>query len=122
MEYLNVLFAGRLNRRTYLVGGFLIGIVYYVVLYIVGLLGHNALTSLLTLVIVLLVMVIGFSMSAKRWHDLGQSGWLSLLLLIPLINFFVWLYLVLAPGKSGSNAYGSQPADAFEFQKVYQYK
>jgi uncharacterized membrane protein YhaH (DUF805 family) len=122
MEYLNVLFTGRLNRRTYLVGGFLVGVVYYIILYIIGLLGHNALTSLLTLVVVLLVIVVGFSMSAKRWHDLGQSGWLSLLLLIPLVNFFVWLYLVFAPGKSGSNAYGPQPKDAFEFQKVYQYK
>lgn len=34
----------------------------------------------------------------RRWHDLGKSGWNVLLLLGPIINIFILIYLLLAPG------------------------
>ncbi|WP_111894994.1 DUF805 domain-containing protein [Acinetobacter sp. MB5] len=43
----------------------------------------------------------------QRLHDLNQSGWMSLLLLIPMINLFFVIYLLLAPGSSHANNYGS---------------
>ena len=122
MEYLKTLYAGRLNRRTYFVGGIILGVIYYILLYIARLLGTNIISELLSLIVILLAIVVGFSLSARRFHDMGQSGWLSLLLIIPLFNILVAIYLLLMPGKSGSNAYGPQPADKLELQKVYQYK
>lgn len=35
----------------------------------------------------------------RRLHDLGQSGWLLLVGLIPVVGFILQLYLFLAPGK-----------------------
>lgn len=122
MEYLNKLYIGRLNRRTYLAGGLIIGVAYWLISYVVRLLGSNIIFNLVYLVLLILVVAFVFSLSARRFHDLGKSGWLSLLMLIPVVNFFVWLFLLLAPGKSGSNLYGTQPADAFELEKIYQYK
>ncbi|WP_051293593.1 DUF805 domain-containing protein [Pseudoduganella violaceinigra] len=45
----------------------------------------------------------------RRLHDLGQSGWLSLLLLIPLIGFLFGLWLIFGPGDAHANEYGPAP-------------
>jgi uncharacterized membrane protein YhaH (DUF805 family) len=47
---------------------------------------------------------------AKRWHDIGHSGWMSMLLLIPLAGLFVFGYLVFSPGAAGQNKYGARGA------------
>lgn len=47
-----------------------------------------------------------FSQTAKRAHDLGHSGWVSLLVFVPVFGFLVTLYFYLAPGEEHSNAYG----------------
>lgn len=51
-----------------------------------------------------------FTSTIKRLHDLNQSGWLSLLKLIPIVNFFFGLYLIIRPGDLDSNKYGSPRA------------
>jgi len=48
----------------------------------------------------LLLTWISVAAQVKRFHDMGQSGWLA------LINLFLWLVLALASGQSGPNAYG----------------
>ncbi len=55
----------------------------------------------------LLLSWIGVAAQVKRLHDMGQSGWLTLINLVPGAGFFVWLVLVLASGQSGPNTYGS---------------
>jgi uncharacterized membrane protein YhaH (DUF805 family) len=52
----------------------------------------------------------GFALAAKRFHDMGTSGWLSLLLLVPLVGFIVVLVLLFKGGEPGSNQYGPAPA------------
>ncbi|KJV39811.1 DUF805 domain-containing protein [Acinetobacter brisouii] len=49
----------------------------------------------------------------RRLHDLNQSGWMSLLLLIPMLNLLFGLYLVLARGTPHANNYGVVPHTAF---------
>ena len=40
----------------------------------------------------------------QRSHDFNTSGWLSILILVPLINF-VFLFI---PGPNGTNRWGSK--------------
>jgi uncharacterized membrane protein YhaH (DUF805 family) len=53
---------------------------------------------------------IGFALAAKRFHDMGVTGWLSLLLLIPLVGFIVVLVLLFKGGEDRDNQYGPVPA------------
>lgn len=43
--------------------------------------------------------------SARRLHDQGMTGWINLLMLVPLGGFAL-LILYLLPGQAGANAYG----------------
>jgi uncharacterized membrane protein YhaH (DUF805 family) len=57
---------------------------------------------------------ISLAVYAKRWHDCGKSGWMSLVLLIPIVGVFWFLgYLGFVKGTPGSNKYG---ADSLEVQ------
>jgi uncharacterized membrane protein YhaH (DUF805 family) len=44
----------------------------------------------------------------RRLHDLGQSGWLAALNLVPGVSPLMWLVLVLAPGQPHDNVYGGK--------------
>jgi uncharacterized membrane protein YhaH (DUF805 family) len=64
----------------------------------------------------LTAMVVGIACSwaslalaAKRWHDMGATGWLALLSLLPFAHFIVFLILCLVPPTPGPNAYGPNP-------------
>ena len=53
---------------------------------------------------------IGLALYAKRWHDCSKSGWMTLILLIPLIGPFWFLgYIGFVRGTQGSNPYGDDP-------------
>ena len=64
----------------------------------------------------LVFMIPNISVTVRRWHDLGQSGWFMLLFAflgaIPFVGAFagianlVWFCL---PGNSGANKYGDDP-------------
>lgn len=42
----------------------------------------------------------------RRLHDLNKTGWLCLLLLVPVLQFLFTLYALLAPGTPHRNDYG----------------
>jgi uncharacterized membrane protein YhaH (DUF805 family) len=44
----------------------------------------------------------------RRLHDINQTGWLSLLILVPLVNLIFMLYVMFAPGTRGGNNFGPQ--------------
>jgi uncharacterized membrane protein YhaH (DUF805 family) len=52
-----------------------------------------------------LLIVIQFLLTIQRCHDFNSSGWLCLLLLIPLVNLLFWFI----PGTSGPNRFGPPP-------------
>lgn len=60
-----------------------------------------------------------FAAAAKRLHDMDQSGWWSLLLLIPYAGIAVWIAFVAIPGTAGRNRHDgparqSQVAEVFD--------
>ena len=51
----------------------------------------------------------------RRLHDLNKTGWLSLLLLVPIIQLLFTLYVLLAPGTPYRNDYGDvRPSTTWE--------
>jgi uncharacterized membrane protein YhaH (DUF805 family) len=56
--------------------------------------------------------VIVFSFSVRRAHDLGMSGWFTLLTFVPGIGLlFNVVVLGMIPGNKGANEHGSPPGD-----------
>lgn len=104
---------GRIGRLRYLgyvwLGYMLIGV------------GLAVLTPLLTpilgrdsgpLILVLFYVPIfawAFAMARRRLHDMDYSGWLCLLLIVPIANFVLGLMLLFKGGTEGKNKYGKQP-------------
>lgn len=99
-------FEGRTNRfglMTRLVAGgltILVGVVFAFSLPILGWLIFIA-----AWIVTMWMYVAGF---VKRFHDLGRSGEMIALLFIPLINWFVPIYLLVAPGNRGPNRFGEK--------------
>ena len=51
------------------------------------------------------IIVISVFLTIQRCHDFNVTGWLSLLLIIPLVSLIFYLI----PGTKGENDYGLQP-------------
>lgn len=123
---------GRFNRMSYLGG--------YGLIYLVTLLGYFILASFLgsfqlssnlfnfefysslsgasALVVwafSLFLIYLNIVLIVRRLHDLNKSGWMGLLLFIPVVQFFFMIYLLLASGTAGPNEYGPvRPATSIE--------
>ena len=57
----------------------------------------------------LAMFIPGLAVQVRRMHDLGKSGWMLLIGLIPLIGAIWLLVLWLTEGDSGVNNYGPSP-------------
>ena len=53
--------------------------------------------------IVLLTIIPMLSVTSRRWHDLGHTGWLALLWLFPCINIIFGVYLSYAKGSNDNS-------------------
>jgi uncharacterized membrane protein YhaH (DUF805 family) len=51
----------------------------------------------------------GFSVASRRLHDIGLSGWLALVALVPYLGGLFMLVVALIPSQAGANAYGASP-------------
>lgn len=91
-----------LTLLLYLVGALVVGLAYMVL----GQDGGNALAGLAVIVGYVLLLVIQIMLTIKRAHDFDSTGWMSLLLFVPLIN----LLFLFVPGTKGSNRFGQRTA------------
>ena len=107
-------YRGRLNRKPFILRGLLLSILSSMMSTVMTEMteASSVVMHLLALVPLILIVVLGvasFMLIIRRWHDLGKSGWLSLLMLIPLLNFFVLIFLWAKKGTDGPNTYGDDP-------------
>lgn len=63
----------------------------------------------LRLIYGLAVLIPGLSLSVRRLHDIGKSGWYNLIVFIPLIGAIWLLILMCTDSDPGSNQYGPNP-------------
>lgn len=105
--------SGRIGRLRYI--AYTVGLPMLVMM-LVGLLGGligGALGSSVGSTVVLGIMGIGYivvfviviMLTIQRCHDMDKSGWLALLLVIPLVNVIFWFI----PGTDGENRFGLKP-------------
>ncbi|MBO9545078.1 DUF805 domain-containing protein [Caulobacter sp.] len=59
-------------------------------------------------VYMLWVSIALMSVTARRLHDIGMTGWLTLLHFAPLVDLALY-GLALVPGSTGPNRYGDDP-------------
>ena len=99
-------FHGRLNRLPYFLRSIVIGVIYAIGM---GVMEAGDFGVLIGLVVVVASAYMSITLGIRRLPDLDKSGWLVLLCLIPVVNFFVGLYMLFAKGTTGPNKYGPDP-------------
>jgi len=57
----------------------------------------------------LIVFTPSLAVSVRRLHDIGKSGWMLLIILIPIIGPIWLLILCVQDSVSGKNEYGANP-------------
>lgn len=62
----------------------------------------------------LFVLIPGLAVAVRRLHDVGKSGWMLLVSLIPIIGV-IWLFILLVTdSEPGENQYGVNPKESVE--------
>jgi uncharacterized membrane protein YhaH (DUF805 family) len=110
---------GRIGRLRFLAWTLVLSLVTLPIVGVVALIGlglvsGNSTTGLilggiLAFFLFLAFMVVGVLFSVQRLHDIGWSGWLWLLHLVPFVGSFFPLVIMLVPGNAGANRYGPPP-------------
>ena len=57
----------------------------------------------------LAVLIPGIALSVRRLHDVGKSGWMLLIALIPIIGAIWLIVLYLSDSEPDANEYGASP-------------
>lgn len=115
--YLKVLrqyadFSGRARRKEYWMFALINFIIAFVLGMIDGMVGSaDPLTGygFISGVYALAVLIPGIAVSVRRLHDIGKSGWMLLIVLIPIIGVIWLLVLLLTDSEAGTNKYGANP-------------
>ena len=111
--------SGRLGRVRYVVYAMAISLAVYVALAVIGALAGVLFSESQALMIVvgllalaggLFATVMSILYGIRRLNDINASGWLILLLFVPIANFVIALILFFVPGSKGANKYGVKPA------------
>lgn len=79
--------------------------------------GMSIFPMLLLGIVYIAMIYFSFIFAIRRLHDLNQSGWLSLLMLIPLVNLGLAVYLTFAKGDEHENQFGL-PRSTKTWEKV----
>ncbi|MGX9569913.1 DUF805 domain-containing protein [Pseudomonas sp. CFBP 5748] len=113
-------FEGRIGRLRYLAWTMVltlammpvIGIAFWFSL--TWILASNSLAAMIIGGLLGVAIALGFAFvsiqfSVQRLHDVGWSGWLWLLNLVPFVGSIFPLVLICTPGNTGANRYGPPP-------------
>ena len=109
--------SGRIGRLRYLAYSVVYNLIFYGLVMVAGALGAFAENNQVVLMLVGVIAIIltigavfaGLVLVARRLNDCNASGWFCLLMLVPLANLLLGLFLLFMPGTKGSNKYGAKP-------------
>ncbi|WP_166365945.1 DUF805 domain-containing protein [Pseudomonas akapageensis] len=102
---------GRIGRLRYLAWTLVLLLTVVAAMGVFSLLFYQSpmFSGLMMAIAVLCFLTINIQISVQRLHDLGWSGWLWLLNLVPLVSAVFTLMLLVLPGNPGPNQYGPPP-------------
>jgi uncharacterized membrane protein YhaH (DUF805 family) len=103
--------SSRINRLRYWAHSMLFTFGMLILLAVFGLIAAKVSATLgAVLFVVAYIVMIAFSfiLAIQRLHDLNKTGWLSLLMLIPIANLYVLVLVIFFKGTEGRNNYGLQ--------------
>ena len=109
-------FSGRASRSEYwfFYLSFVVAAMGMLVLTVVSAFVLDALAGLMGMLT--MVTYLGFflpmlSVTVRRLHDLGKSGWMFLVVLIPIVGGILLLVWFVSDGQPHDNAYGAVPTN-----------
>jgi len=94
-------FKGRAARPAY----WWYMLAYFIVYFIISLLGAD----ILTLIVALGLLLPSVGLGVRRLHDINMSGWWMLVGIIPVVGWAIMIYWAVQPGTPGPNNYGPAP-------------
>ncbi|MBK7910165.1 DUF805 domain-containing protein [Candidatus Pollutiaquabacter sp.] len=62
----------------------------------------------------LAIFIPSLAVTVRRLHDVGKSGWMYLIILIPIIGAIWLLVLMATDGQPGTNSWGPNPKEQSE--------
>ena len=120
--------SGRIGRIRYLAYNMIYGLCYIPVMIvaILVLLLLQQFSENVASVVGVVMYVLGiitnlymyFALAKRRLNDMNKTGWLALLLLVPIINIIFWLYLVFGRGDDYVNDYGAPAEPPSSIMKI----
>jgi uncharacterized membrane protein YhaH (DUF805 family) len=115
--YLKVLknyavFSGRARRKEYwmfVLFNIIFCIIATILDRILGTAAEGVGYGLIYVLYSLAVLIPSLAVAVRRLHDIGKSGWMILIALIPIIGGIWLLVLFLLDSESGDNRFGAYP-------------
>lgn len=117
--YLKVLkqyadFSGRARRKEYwmfVLFNMIFAIIAIILDNVLGLTAGELPYGVFYFLYVLAILIPGLAVAVRRLHDVGKSGWMILISLIPLIGAIWLLVLMVTDSNPGENQYGPNPKE-----------
>ncbi|WP_338583447.1 DUF805 domain-containing protein [Pseudomonas sp. MAG733B] len=110
---------GRIGRLRFLAWSMVLSLITIAVVAVFALVGLALVSSdstaglivggILAFFLCLGFLIVSIMISVQRLHDIGWSGWLWLLNLVPFVGSFFPLVMLAMPGTNVANRYGAPP-------------
>jgi uncharacterized membrane protein YhaH (DUF805 family) len=108
-------FRGRIGRRTFWIESTLVLLLALLAEFLTGPVEYDSRVAthspLLLFVPGIFLSWVLLASTAKRWHDLDHSGWMTLLDLTVIPIPFTFIYTHFFRGTKGTNRFGADPVE-----------
>lgn len=119
---------GRFGRLSFLAWYMVVTIISYIIMFAVGgaalfmeqdpnvmMEFFSSAGGMIYIFFTIASLIIIIIFIIRRLHDVNKSGWMALLMILPLINIFFLIYLLIAKGDTGANRFaGFRPTPTWE--------
>jgi len=107
-------FSGRVSRKNFFLGLLTLWVSTYVLAFFISFVLARLSETLFYVSAVVLVAVcifLSLSLNVRRAHDLGYTGFIILLGLLPFVNLILLICFLVMKGDEGDNQYGLSTAN-----------